>query len=243
MHLRVEEANLEQFGFLAARHQADAVVAADLAIDDLDVGDHALVGVVVRVEDQGARACGDVAGRGRHMLDHRLQDLRDADARLGRGRDDLVVQQADEVLDFFGDLLRISAREVDLVDDGDDRQVVLQRQVDVRHRLRFDPLRRIDDEERALAGRQAAADLVGEVDVAGGVDQVQFVGFAITRRIAHAHGARLDRDALLALEIHRVEDLRHHLAAGDGAGLFQQAVGERRFAVIDVGDDAEVANP
>ena len=105
----------------------------------------------------------------------------------------------------------IGVREVDLVDHGDDGQVLLQRQVDVGHRLGFDALRRVDDEQRAFAGGQAAADLVGEVDVAGGVDQVEFVGFAVARGVAHAHGAGLDGDALLALEIHRVEQLRLHL--------------------------------
>ena len=49
---------------------------------------------------------------------------------------------------------------------GDDRQVVLEGQIDVGHRLRLDPLRGIDDEERAFARGEAAAHLVREVDVA-----------------------------------------------------------------------------
>ena len=75
--------------------------------------------------------------------------------------------------------LGISAGEVDLVDDCDDCEVLLERQVDIGHRLGFDTLRGIDDEQRALARGQTAADLVREVDVAGGVDQIEFVGFAI----------------------------------------------------------------
>ena len=46
---------------------------------------------------------------------------------------------------------------------------------------------------------------------------------------------------LLALEVHRVEDLAHHLSALDRVGQLEQPVGERGLAVIDVGDDAEVA--
>ena len=49
-------------------------------------------------------------------------------------------------------------------------------------------------------------------------------------------------DAALALEVHRVEQLVVHLARGDGARDLQDAVGERRLAMIDVGDDAEVAD-
>ena len=33
-----------------------------------------------------------------------------------------------------------------------------------------------------------------------------------------------------------------HLASGHSAGEFEQAIGERRLAVIDVGDDREIAN-
>jgi hypothetical protein len=78
--------------------------------------------------------------------------------------------------------------------------------------------------------------------MAGRVDQVQFVLVAVARDVAHADGARLDGDALLAFEVHRVEELRHHLALLDGVRHFQQAIGQRGLAVIDVRDDAEVAD-
>ena len=58
----------------------------------------------------------------------------------------------------------------------------------------------------------------------------------------HRHGAGFDGDAALAFEIHVVEDLILHLAFGDGAGVLKQSIGERAFAVIDVSDDAEVAD-
>src|SRR6185503_12820145 len=52
---------------------------------------------------------------------------------------------------------------------------------------------------------------------------------------------RLDRDATLLLQIHRVEKLGRHVAGGDGAGPMQQPVGERGFPVVNVGDDAEIS--
>ena len=76
----------------------------------------------------------------------------------------------------------------------------------------------------------------------GRVDQVQLVGLAVLGREEHAHGLGLDRDAPLALEVHRVEQLRAHLARGDRVGQLEDAVGERRLAVVDVGDDREVAD-
>ena len=89
---------------------------------------------------------------------------------------------------------------------------------------------------------EAAAHLVGEVDVAGRVDQVEAVDQAVVRRVLEAHRARLDRDALLALEVHGVEDLARHLPALDRVGQLEQAVRERGLAVIDVRDDREVAH-
>jgi hypothetical protein len=52
----------------------------------------------------------------------------------------------------------------------------------------------------------------------------------------------LDRDAALALEVHRVEHLRAHLALRHGVRELEDAVGERRLAVVDVRDDREVAD-
>jgi hypothetical protein len=78
--------------------------------------------------------------------------------------------------------------------------------------------------------------------VPGGVDQVEDVGLAVLRLVVEPHGARLDGDAALALEVHVVEQLRVHLALGHRAGALEDAVGERRLAVVDVRDDREVAD-
>ena len=53
---------------------------------------------------------------------------------------------------------------------------------------------------------------------------------------------RLDRDAALALEVHRVEHLRFHLARLQRAGDLEKAIGQRRLAVVDVRDDREIAD-
>jgi len=45
-----------------------------------------------------------------------------------------------------------------------------------------------------------------------------------------------------ALEVHRVENLLLHVAVGDGAAKLDQPVGQRRFAVVDMGDDGEIAD-
>src|SRR5690606_27766648 len=53
---------------------------------------------------------------------------------------------------------------------------------------------------------------------------------------------RLDGDAALALDRIVVEHLRLHLAFGQAAAELDDAIGKRGLAVIDVGDDREVAD-
>ena len=144
---------------------------------------------------------------------------------------------ADEIGDFRRRRIGVRLRQVDLVDDGNDLEVVLDRQVCVRECLGLDSLSGVDDEQCSLAGLQGAGNLVGEVDVARRVDQVELVALPL-----HPHGLRLDRDAPLALEVHRVEDLRAHVAVRDGVRELEDPVGQGGFPVVDVGDDREVAN-
>ena len=94
-------------------------------------------------------------------------------------------------------------------------------------RLGFDALARIDHQDRTLTGLQRAADLVAEVDVPRGVDQVEGVGLAVPRLVVQANRSRLDGDSLLTLELHRIEHLAGHLARVDGVGGLEQAVRQR----------------
>ena len=82
-----------------------------------------------------------------------------------------------------------------------------------------------------------ALHLAAEVGVARGVDDVDLHVAVGDRRVLGE-----DRDALLALEVHRVHDAVGHVLVGaEGAGLPEHLVDERGLAVIDVGDDRHVA--
>ena len=78
--------------------------------------------------------------------------------------------------------------------------------------------------------------------MAGRVDEVEDVVLAVLGAVVEAHGLRLDGDAALALDVHRIEHLLLHLALGQAAGHLDQPVGQRRLAVVDMGDDGEVAD-
>ena len=136
------------------------------AVHDPDRRDHAAVDVVVRVEDQRPQRGVGVAHRRRDLLDDGVEQLGHAVARLARHVEELVGVEAEHLLDLVGDPLGLGGREVDLVEDADDLEVVLERLVAVGQRLGLDPLRRVDQQHHALAGGQRPRHLVAEVDVA-----------------------------------------------------------------------------
>ena len=150
--------------------------------------------------------------------------------------------QADDVLDLFRHPVRVGRRQVDLVQHRDHLDAEVDRGVAVGHRLRFHALRGIDHQQRAFAGGQRARHFVGKVDVAGGIDQVQAVDLAVLRLVGERGGLRLDGDAALLFQVHGIEHLRLHLALGQAAAKLDQAVGQRGLAVVDVGDDGEIAD-
>ena len=147
---------------------------------------------------------------------------------------------------YLGDLgahpLGLGRGEIDLVQRDHDLMVDLDRLIDVGQGLRFDPLAGVDHQERALAGGEAAVDLVGEIDVARGVHEIELVGPAVARGVGKANRLSLDGDAALALELHRIEELVAHLARTHAAAALDQPVGQGRLPMVDMGDDREVAD-
>ncbi len=74
------------------------------------------------------------------------------------------------------------------------------------------------------------------------IDEVQDVVHTISRTELHACWLHLDSDAALALEVHFVEHLITHFTRLNRAGAFKEPIREGRLAVINMGDDAEVAD-
>ncbi len=192
---------------LAVRHDFDLHALAELAVDDAGEDDDAAVGVEPGVEDEGLEGGFGIAGGRREKGDDGFEDGLDVEAGLGGDGDGVVGGEADGLFDHLLGAVDVGGGEVDLVDDGDDLEAVGDGEIGVGEGLGLDALGGVDDEEGAFAGGERAGDLVGEVDVAGGVDEVELVGFAVVRLVHHADGVGLDGDAALAFEVHRVEHL------------------------------------
>jgi hypothetical protein len=72
--------------------------------------------------------------------------------------------------------------------------------------------------------------------VPGRVDDVD-----LDAAVHHGRVLGQDRDALLTLEVVRVEDqLADLLVGAEQPALLEQTVDQRRLAVVDVGDDRDV---
>ena len=205
--LRREHADAVDFVGRVGAHHADALALLQDAVDDAHQHDDAEIGVVPAVDQQRLERRVAVALRRRQAGDDRLQHLRHACAGLGRDHDRVRGVEADHVLDLLLDLFGLGGRQVDLVEHRHDLVAGVDRVIDVGERLRLDALAGVDHQQRALAGGERAVDLVGEIDVAGRVDQVEDVVLAVARPVVEAHGLRLDGDAALALDVHRVEHL------------------------------------
>ena len=154
-----------------AGHQADLLADAEGTVDHPDVNDDTLVVVELRVENQGPERGVRVAGRRGTPFDDRAEHFGDPLTGLAADGQHLGPVDAQCVLDLFLDLIGPRRLHVDLVQDGHDHQVGLDRRVGVGDGLRLYALGGVDEEDRPFAGGEAARDLVVEVDVPGGVDQ------------------------------------------------------------------------
>ena len=152
-----------------------------------------------------------------------------------------VEEQLVRLVDDLGDA-RVGT--VDLVDDQDDGHLGGERLAQHEAGLGQRALGRVDQQDDGVDHRQAALDLATEVGVAGGVDDVDrdaALGGA-GAVVADRGVLREDRDALLALEVAGVHGALGELVVlVEVALLLEHGVDERGLAVVDVGDDCDVA--
>ena len=105
-------------------------------------------------------------------------------------------------------------------------------------RLRHRAFGRIDQHQGAVGHPQHAFHFAAKIGVAGRVDDVDLHA---VKQDGDVLGQ--DRDAPLAFQLVRVENaIADQLAVAEFAALPQQAIDQRRLAVIDMGNDGNIAN-
>ncbi len=224
-----------------AGHEQDPVLGLERSLHHPHQHHHADVVVEPGVDDQRLQGRVRIALRRRDPGNHGLEHVIDTLAGLGAHPDRVACVDADDVLDLGYDALGLRHRQVDLVEHRHDLDALLEGGVAIRDRLRLDALRGVDHQQRSFARSERARNFVGEIDVARSVDQMQAIRTAIARLVRKRRRLCLDGDAALTLQIHRVEHLLTHLALRQTATALYEAVGQRGFPVVDVGDDRKVA--
>jgi hypothetical protein len=192
--------------------QANLLAEPQFAVEHPQQNDDAAVRVEPGIENQRAQGPRGRALRMGHQVNDMLQNLVHPNTLFCAHQHGIAGIQPDDGFDLFANALRFGGRQVDLIDDRDDFQVVMQREVGIGESLRLHALRGVHYQQRAFAGLQAARHLVGKIDMARGVDEVQLVHYAVVGAIVEANGVSFDGDAALAFEVHGIEDLFHHFA-------------------------------
>ena len=234
--------------------QRDVLPGAERPARDLAHGDTARVGGVFERRDEHLRRTLD-HGRFGNLVDDGVEQRDDRIGRLvplvrhpalfGRAVDRLVVElllggveREHEVEDLFVHHLRAAVGLVHLIDHHDrllaQRQRLLQHEARLGHRA----LEGVHEQQHAVAHVQHALHLAAEVGVARGVDDVDLVVLIDDRDVF-----REDRDASLALQVVIVQNEFAALFGVVAQDMPRQnhLVHEGRLAVIDVGDDRDVA--
>ena len=167
-------------------------------------------------------------------VDHALEVGFFADRQHQRNR-----SRAELALDFGDDAFKIGAGTVHLVDQRDDRDLVLLRLAPDGFSLGLNLAYRAENRNRTVEDAQRTLHLCGEVHVSGSVDDIDTMVFPITG--SSSAGDRNSAFALLLHPVHRgstfvgITDLVVH------AGIEENAFRQRGFAGIDVRHDADIA--
>ena len=132
---------------------------------------------------------------------------------------------------------------VELVDEGDDRDVPQAANLEQFSSSLFDPLGGVDDHDGGIDSGQSAIGVLGKILVARRVEQVEHAA-----RLLERHHGRHDGNAAFPLDAHPVGAGAPPLALGayvagelDGATGTQQMLGQRGFAGVGVRYDRESA--
>ena len=169
---------------------------------------------------------------GRPALAAGRKNRREIELRLGS------VERREQIEDLVVDRLRAGVGPVDLVDHDDRPQALGQSLSDHKFGLRHRAVGGVYQYQNPVNHAEDALDLAAEIGVAGRVDDID-----PDVPPDHRGAFGKDRDAALAFELVRIERALGNLLVGaESAALAQHRVDQGRLAMVDMGDDRDVAN-
>lgn len=156
---------------------------------------------------------------------------------------------------LLGDL-KLEKSTVDLVDDNNGLNTLTESLTQNSLGLNANTLDSVDDDESTVSDTEGSSDFGGEINVTGGIDQVDkevlAVGlladnvldvFGVLKVTVQGDGGGLDGNTTLLLVGTGIGGTSiTSLSGGDDTGLGEERVGKSRLAVVDVGNDGHVAD-
>ena len=236
-------------------NQGDGLAVADRAV--VDLADHDPAQEIGIIEGGHLHLQGllRIADGGRHMAQDRVKErlhvvALDRHGRLGIaghaatkqiGEVALVVvgaQFQEQVEHLVDGLFGVDAGPVNLVDEHDRPQTLFQGLLEHETGLGHGPFVGIHDQQAAIHHAEHPLHLTTEIGVARGINNIDTDAVVINCRIL-----REDRDAALTLQVVGIHHAGGHgLTIAEDAGLAQQGIDQGGFAVVNVGNDRNVAN-
>ncbi|OPZ78303.1 MAG: hypothetical protein BWY77_01536 [bacterium ADurb.Bin431] len=231
------------------------VIVMRAAVEDPAYGQAAEIVGVVEVRDQHLEGLLRIVARRWNILEDGGEEGTEVASRLREGAldnalaaDGIKDREFDlllggieidkEVKNLVEDLLRPGILAVDLVDHHDDLEIFFEGLLEDKASLRQGPLGGIHQEDGAVDHLEGAFDLAPEIGMARGVENVDLDPLPADRAVF-----RRNRDAAFALEIHVIHDaLLDLLVIAEEPALSKHLIDEGGFAVIDMGDDGDIAD-
>jgi len=220
----------------------DLVLDLEGAVHDPHQRDNTKVIVKPGINDQSLEWSIHITLRRGHFGNQLLKQIFQAHPRLGTAGNSVAGIETDNILNFRLYPFRFRLGQIHFVEHRNHFQTLGNGGIAIGHRLGFYPLSGVHHQQRTFTGRQGAGHLIGEVHMSGGVDKVQLVGFTIPGFKVERDTLGLDGDATLALDIHGIEHLITHLTGAKAPAYLDKAVGDGGFAMVDMGDDGEIAD-
>ena len=115
----------------AGSHHPDGISYLHLALLNADVDNNPFVGIVVGVEDQCLQRRLVVSRRSRNVPDDALHDIPDIFPGFCTDPRGILCGNADDILDFLAHPLRVSAGQIDLIQNWHHFQIVVNGQIGV----------------------------------------------------------------------------------------------------------------
>ena len=243
-----------------AADDGDLLAGADAAVEDSPDADAADVVVVENAADLDLQGFVGIAVGSGNVFQQGLEDGSDVgalflqvpgcDSGAAAGVEDREIERLiigakfdEQIEDLVEHLMGAGVGAVDLVDDDDRAKLVLEGLFQDEAGLGHGAFGGIDQEEDAVGHAEDAFDFAAEIGVAGGVDQVDLGGLAVGAGVIDGDVLGQDRDAALAFQrIGIQQGVLLDLAVAEIAALAQQGIDQRRLAVVDVGDDGDIAD-